>query len=176
MKTTTRGALAALTTILSLAGSAPLAATQGDGGPDEPSAREAERLEEEAAALASFPHRWNEVVDLYRKAADVRPEGDPKALWDLRQAGRIAYYVGREETAVRILRRAGDTALAFGDVVSAANLFLDAAWVAHRRGDAPTVQTLKERARRLARSPLLDGADGTALRQRLAPEAVGGGL
>jgi len=135
----------------------------------------AEALEREAEALVDFPHRWNEVVELYRKAADARPEGDPRGSWDLRQAGRIAYYVGKPGRALRILRRAADTALEYGDVVSAANLYLDAAWVAQRQGQGDRAVELRSRAERLARSPLLPAEDGAALQDRIepAPEVTG---
>lgn len=53
----------------------------------------------------------------------------------------------------------GELALEYGDLTTATGSFLDAAWIAQRRGQGTVARNLVSRARRLAHSPLIDAQD-----------------
>ena len=96
--------------------------------------------------------RWKAAAEMYRRAADLRGEGDIKSADNLRVAGYIHYYEGGFQTAVTTLRRAGEAYLALGDVERAAEAFIDGAWVAGRSGMLSEALTLRERGLLLTRS------------------------
>ncbi|MCY4400443.1 MAG: hypothetical protein OXE96_14055 [Gemmatimonadetes bacterium] len=99
--------------------------------------------------------RWDRAASLFRRAADLRPAGDPVAVQDLIQAARLSFYTGDEGRAVRDFEAAGQRAVAMGDVIVAANAFADAAWVANTRGFGARAHDLLNRAQLLATSPLI---------------------
>lgn len=163
MKTWTRGVGVALAAMVMSAGvaSAQYAAPAETG--TDPEVTELERRAQEAT---SEFEDWGKASRLYRRAAELR-DGDPSAASHFRLAGLLAYYSGHESDAVDDLRRAGETALEWGDLRSAARSFLDAAWVAKADGDGADAFQLAQRAERLARSPLLEAQDRAALLRRI---------
>ncbi len=99
--------------------------------------------------------QWDRAASLFRRAADLRPAGDPVAVHNLIQAARLSFYEGDEAQAVRDFEAAGQRAIAIGDVIVAANAFADAAWVANTRGFGARAHELLSRAQLLANSPLI---------------------
>ena len=139
--------------------------------PADRSADEAADLVRQADAALEGKSDWGRAAILYRQAAELSVD-EPIAADHHRHAGLLAFYAGREGQAVDQLTRAAETALAWGDVVSAAQSFLDAAWVAHEDGNNGKALDLAQRAERLARSPLMARADRAQLMQRIAePQA-----
>ncbi len=148
-----------------------LAIALGAGGAEaqttaEVSITEVEALEANAHAYLVDLSKWERAARLFRRAADLRPEGDPAATEDLIYAARLSYYEGNERQAVRDFEAAGQRALAVGDVIVAANAFTDAAWIAQHRGYGERALALLSRAELLSRSPLIPEDERTHLRAR----------
>lgn len=113
------------------------------------------QLETRARVLIDTPAKWPEAARMLEEAAGLRTADDVRAVDDLIIAA-AAHRWARERTAGRATYvRAGERALALGDVVRAANAFLCAAVIAHEQKDAAGAWELKTRAERLAQSPLL---------------------
>ncbi len=146
--------------LVALGTAAPAAARSGGG---EAAALEARAMELEGAG----PSRWEDAASLYRKAAELREAGDAQAVQDLMRSGRLAWYRGKGHRAVSDLERAGDRALAFGDVLNAATAYLDAGWIANRVGDASRAYDLTLKGQQLSRSPLLGAVDRRNLQERV---------
>lgn len=125
-------------------------------------------LVEEAEALTLERETFDRAADRYREAADLY--GDLNAVEPLRMAARLAYYTGDHSRAYRDFVEAGETALAFGDVVRAASSFLDAAWIAREKDQSAQAVALLSRAEKLAQSPLIATADRRALTGRIAEQ------
>ena len=127
---------------------------------------EIEAIEMDAMARLANLREWDRAAALFRRAAELRPAGDPTAAEDLIYAARLSFYEGNERQSVRDFESAGNRALAMGDLVVAANAFADAAWVAHNRGYNEWALTLINRARLLSNSPLLPDDERMHLRSR----------
>jgi hypothetical protein len=131
------------------------------------STSEATRLEADALSLSESPSDLGKAADLFRQAAGLRPAGDPTAVKDLIQAGRFSFYSGKRDRALKDFAAAAETALRFGDVLAAAESFLDAAWVAMQVSDGAQALHYAVRARQLAASPQLREDDRARLLSRL---------
>ena len=129
-------------------------------------AAEIEALETRAQENLQELSDWGHAASLLRRAAALRPSGDPVAVEDLLQAARLSFYRGDEGHAVRDFEAAGQRALAIGDVIVAANAFADAAWVAESDGRNARALDLVSRARLLANSPLIPDDARDQLRNR----------
>lgn len=131
--------------------SVPAGATAQDGW----SQSRAEGMEAEARSLSDQRHKWDRAAWLYRSAASLRPQGDLVAVEDLQWAGKLAWYTGDAHQALTDLERAAERAMEGGDVFTAANLLIDAAWVATRNDDPEKASELSRRAQIQAASPVL---------------------
>ncbi|HEU4565003.1 MAG TPA: hypothetical protein VFS05_10160 [Gemmatimonadaceae bacterium] len=129
-------------------------------------ASKATKMEQQAEALRSHPRRWYEAARLYVRAAGLRGGSDPRATKDLQQAAHLYFALNELDSASTAMRRAGDAAMARGDVVLAADAYLNAAWVAGRDGDAPAMHDFLDRARALASSPLLTSDQRRSILER----------
>lgn len=132
----------------------------------EVSVTDVEVLEADAHAYLDDLSAWERAARLFRRAANLRSEGDPAATENLIYAARLSYYEGNERQAVRDFEAAGQRALEMGDVIVAANAFTDAAWVAQHRGYDERALALLSRAQLLSRSPLIPEDERTYLRGR----------
>ena len=132
-----------------------------------PAGEDPAELEAQARDYLGDMQRWGRAADLYRQAADLRAPSDPVAVANLKTAARLEFYNGSEKQALRDLEYAGQRALAIGDVVAAANAFVDAAWVAGTDGQGREARALVERAQLLALSPLISREDRTEIEKRL---------
>ena len=164
MKTTTKLGLGAALLAATLATPATLRAqtagpTAGQVEVDALRARASEESESRDGFL--------EASLLFRRAATL--QGDrPEAVEDLVRAATLAYYAGREGDAVDDLDRAAETALEWGDVLTAAEAWLDAAWVSWKRGDTEDAAAFATRAERLSHSPLIQREERRAILSRLS--------
>ncbi len=113
------------------------------------------RMEAEAEGLADQRHEWSKAAWLYRSAASLRPVGDLEAVDDLQMAGKLAWYTEDYSQALKDLEDAAERAMEGGDVFTAANLLVDAAWVATRTGKPAKAQELTRMAEVHASSPVL---------------------
>jgi len=116
---------------------------------------EAATLETDARDYLNDLTKWDRAATLFRRAAELRPQGDPAATEDLMYAARLSFYEGNERQAIRDFEAAGQRALAMGDVMLAANAFADAAWIAQHRGYGERAHALLGRAQLLSHSPLI---------------------
>ncbi len=128
-------------------------------------------LEARAWAMRDQMNRYPTAARLYREAADLRPDHDPQKVENLRQASRMSYYSNRPDQASRDAEAAARAALRRGDVVTAADAFVDAAWLAARAGKAAQFEHLVEEATLLAGSPLLAEVQREQLLRRLEEAA-----
>lgn len=141
-------------------------ATAGSAAPDALVAR--------ATAWIDDADRRDDAARLLVEAAELRPASDPRVAEELTAAARLFFYAGDHARAQRTMERAGETALANGDVVAAAHALLDAAWIAREHGTTMKVRENALRARRLMGSPLVDqGTRESVLRRiRSSPSLV----
>ena len=128
-------------------------------------------LEARAWAMRDLMDRYPNAARLYREAADLRPDHDPQKVENLRQASRMSYYSNRPAQASRDAEAAARAALRRGDVVTAADAYVDAAWLAARAGKAARFEHLVEEATLLAGSPLLAEVQREQLLRRLEEAA-----
>lgn len=123
-----------------------------------------EELAREATEdLKTFP----EAVKMYHEAAELRGES-PEAVQDLIQAAHLSFYLGDESAAIAGLAKAGRAARSWDDVLTAADAFLDAAWVAQDRGWARQAIRLAAEAEELSHSHLISSAHRHQILERIA--------
>ena len=127
----------------------------------------ADRLALKADSLSRILTEFKKAAKLYEASADARQAGDPKAFTHLRAAAFLRYDAGDKRAGLSLMEQAAQRAADLGDVISAANSYIDAAIVAAELNQAPRAQDLSRRAALLAKSPLLDGAQRTALLVRM---------
>jgi tetratricopeptide (TPR) repeat protein len=166
MKTQTRWTLAALAALL--VGVPGLEAQSTAPATDEAKRIAlAEQLEQQAQEATKEIKNFKKASSLYREAAKTL--GDhPDAANHLVQAGRLAYYTGDEGRAIEDFRTAGEQALEWGDVLVAAQSFLDAAWIAAEEERGAEAIELAQRAERLSSSPLIERQERASLLSRIA--------
>jgi hypothetical protein len=126
-----------------------------------------EDLEAQAQELFEVPKKYGEAVKLYVRAANMREAGDPVRVTDLVMASRLAYYAGKEERSAALMERAADEAHAAGDVVRAANAYIDASFLAREAGWELKVPELVKKAQLLTASPLIARSDREAILARI---------
>jgi hypothetical protein len=112
-------------------------------------------LEVEALKLHDSPDQYLRAADLYIEAAMLRRPADPLVVHNHRMAARLLFYAGDGVRAQITMEAAGQAALRTGDVVEAAQAFLDAAWLALRRNNVDEMTRLAESAELLMESPLV---------------------
>jgi hypothetical protein len=166
-----RIAAAAVAAFLGLAAAANAQTTgsQGNGSTaDAVNISRAEALEAQAAALFStFPFQFPRIARLFEKAAHLRAEDDPLRVHDLLFAGKMYHHGRRLGESRHNLTLAAETAMRYGELVTAAHAFLDAAFVALEQKDVETANRLAKRAECLSRSPLIAAGDVSSIRRRL---------
>ena len=122
----------------------------------------------EAAVAYVAAHRWRDAARLHRQSADLRAPDDPLAFRCLSDAAALAYAVNDRTGARNDMAEAAGQALARGDLSSAAQAYLDAAWIAQEQKNPRQVWELGHRAELLAASPLLAEPDRMAILQRIS--------
>ncbi|MEJ2547855.1 MAG: hypothetical protein P8125_08560, partial [Gemmatimonadota bacterium] len=90
-------------------------------------------LHQQAIDLYEFPERWGEAADLHRKAAENLPKNDAGQFFGYSRAALLYFYAGELAAARRSMEDAAEVAEATGDVLTAANAFVDAAFIAVMR-------------------------------------------
>jgi len=127
----------------------------------------AQELEARAWALRDLLDRRSKAAELYQDAAALRPDHDPKKVQNLREASRMHFYGDRADRAVQVAAEAARAALRQGDIMEAADAYVDAAWLSGRLGDATRTAEYLEEARLLKNSPLLADAQREGILRRL---------
>jgi len=128
---------------------------------------QAEKLERQAKDLFSQPERYGRAAKLLQRAAANREIGDPERIRDLHLASRLSYYKGDEGKALTLMQQSAAEALATGDVIAAANRYVDAAFLAKSAGQLEAAAEMVQKATLLAGSPLIDVAARTSILTRV---------
>jgi hypothetical protein len=128
----------------------------------------AEQLAAEAFSVAATPTQFRKAGRLYERAAAARSSMDPHSAVALRKAAVSHYYGGSTVKSAELMERSADRAIQFGDVVSAANSYLDAAFIVQGLRQGQRATDLARRAQLLTVSPLLSDAQRSALVARIA--------
>ena len=131
-----------------------------------PGAQRAAELESEASRLHNQPRRWAYAADLYLAAVQLREDEDPQAQENLVLAANLGYQTGDVAGTIAALESAASRTLASGDVVRAADIFADAAWVAQKAGLRIEQRRLTHRVAELADSSELTGAERNQILSR----------
>lgn len=124
-------------------------------------------LEARAWALRDLMDQRSKAAKLYREAAALRPDHDPKKVENLRQASRMHHYADRTDRAADDAAAAARVALRQGDLMEAAEAYMDAAWLSGRLGDETRTARYLEEARLLTNSPLLAQTQREEILRRL---------
>ena len=133
-----------------------------------PGALKAAELESEASSFHNQPSRWAYAADLYLAAVQLRADEDPQAQANLVLAANLSYETGDPTGAIAALESAGSRALAGGDIVRAAGIFTDAAWVANKARLRIDQRRLSLKVVELADSSELTRAERNQILSRLS--------
>jgi hypothetical protein len=125
------------------------------------------QLERQAAELYTSPKNFRRAADLLLKAADLRDVADPAKVKNQSLAARLFYYAGDKQRGMTVLEGAADHALSVGDVLVAAELYLDASYVAQELEQGEKVRALAEKTRLLMNSPLVDARERDRVLSRI---------
>jgi hypothetical protein len=132
----------------------------------EQSAR-ADALHAKAEQYAGSLRAYRKVARLHEEAAALRPSNDPQAFDCLRTAALLRYYSNDRRGGADAMERAAELATLRGDVIGAANAYIDAAVIAGELRQGPRMTALVEKADLLTTSPLLSDAQRLELRGRI---------
>jgi hypothetical protein len=124
-------------------------------------------LQEQAVALHAQPARAVEAARLHKASAALRNANDPEAVQSLAMAAHLFGYAKRPIEARRTMEEAADRALAMGDVVRAAQAYVEASFFADKQKNRVETQRLGRKALLLAGSPLLPVDQRNAIMKRI---------
>jgi hypothetical protein len=163
------GVLVSLTTVLApAAAQQPLSTVEVHAARTASEIARADTLEAKARAMYSTPRWYREAARLHRRAAMIRGS-DPSAVASFRSAAWLYSVAGSNGIARTMMERAAERATAVGDVESAANSYIDAAFLAIASSREEQVPRLLSQTRAVLSSPLL-----TEDRRRSILQRVGG--
>jgi hypothetical protein len=109
-------------------------------------------LHQTAISLYEFPSFWETAADLHKQAADNLPRNDAGQFFGYSRAAILYFHAGEFDDARRVMEDAAEVAEATGDVFTAANTFVDAAFIAIAEGYAGKKREFVRAARELADS------------------------
>jgi hypothetical protein len=118
-------------------------------------ASKADRMEAKAASYYSNPKRWADAARLFERSASLRAPTDVRAAKGYERAAHVYFAMRDMESSRSAMLRAADRAQTVGDVLGAADAYLDAAWLSGQLGDSRAMEDMTVRARALASSPLI---------------------
>ncbi|MEX1184519.1 MAG: hypothetical protein WEF86_15015 [Gemmatimonadota bacterium] len=116
---------------------------------------QANALQQEAEALFDDSREWKRAARLMEQSAELRSESDPGAYEQMAYAARLRWAAGDRNGAKKAFERAGELALARGEIADGARAYIDAAFAASAVGRAPEARKLITFAEGLAQSPQL---------------------
>jgi hypothetical protein len=131
-------------------------------------------LHQQAIDLYEVPERWGEAGDLHRQAAENLTKNDAGQFFGYSRAALLYFYAGELPEARRAMEDAAEVAAATGDVLTAANAFVDAAFIAVAEGYDGKRREFVLDARELLDSGVLSEADRELILSRIdgAPTAA----
>jgi hypothetical protein len=130
----------------------------------------ADRLDSRAVAYEQGGdiRRFGKAARLRERAAGLRAPDDPAGFKSLRMAAILRHGLGHLRHAGYLMERAGDQAIARGDVFNAATAYIDAAYIAADQRDGERTRDLVGRGTLLLHSPLLSEQQRGFLGTRVA--------
>ena len=133
-------------------------------------ASKADKLDARAEAYerSGLLRDFGRAARLREQAAALRAPEDSAGFRSLRRAAALRYGIGDNVAARDLMERAGDQAIARGDVFNAATAYIDAAYVAAAVREPERVRHLVTRGTLLMRSPLLTPEQRAALERTVA--------
>ncbi len=131
------------------------------------SAAHADELALRAESLSTQTNQFKRAAELFELSANARGVGDSRAVTCLRSAATLRYNSGNKRKGLGLMEKAGDRAIRLGDVVIAANAYIDAAVIAHELRQGARALELSQRAALLSKSPLLTADQRGALLERM---------
>jgi hypothetical protein len=133
---------------------------------------EANSLDERAVALYSKPGKWRKAAWMHEEAADRRAITDARAYHSLIMAGHL-YYAARDNgLAFEAMARGAERAAQIGDVMTAANAYVDAGLMAAEANRGEEIGEMARHAVALANSPLLSDEQRQAIVKRVGYSEV----
>lgn len=128
---------------------------------------QANSLRAQAIALYDAPARAAEVAKLHLEEVQHRAANDPLAVEALFMAAFFFKYAGRQFDARKTLEQVAERTLANGDVMEAAQAYLEAAGLAQAANQMSETRRLAEKASLLSDSPLLKLEQRTWIRNQI---------
>ena len=128
---------------------------------------EADALDRQAAERYGTPREWRTAARLHERAAALRGPADASASESLEMAAHLYRAAGDLGKARSAMERAASHAAARGDVVTAANAYVDAGLLALENGRDDQVATLARKAETIAYSPLLSELQRATIMNRV---------
>ena len=130
-------------------------------------------LHQVAMTLYEFPSFWELAADLHKQAADNLPRNDAGQFFGYSRAAILYFHAGEFDDARRVMERAARVAEATGDVYTAANTYVDAAFVAIAEGFAGKKREFVREARALAESECVTVGEKADILARIDGQPAG---
>ena len=124
-------------------------------------------LHQRAMDLYEIPARWAEAADLHRQAAEQLLDNDAGQFFGFSRASLLYFYAGETGQARKNMERAARVAEATGDILTAANAWVDAAFIAVADGYAGKTREFVREARLLADADVVSEEARAALLARI---------
>ena len=129
-------------------------------------------LEEKALALHGAPSRASEAAWLHKQAASLRDPADPAGVQQLAVAAHLFNYANRPFDARRTMEEAAERALGMGDLVRAAQAYVEATFLAKAQNNRSEMNRLGRKALLLTHSPRLTPEERRLLTNRIGSDPV----
>jgi hypothetical protein len=141
-----------------------LAARTAPAQTDQAVARaQAVALEKQAESWLGVPKKWSKLARSLERAAEIRGPDDPRAVRDLMMAAAARVSAHNHLAARTAFTQGAEWALGLGDVENAANGYMRASLMSIELKDFASARALRDKAERLARSPLLTEGQRAAI-------------
>ncbi len=124
-------------------------------------------LHQVAISLYELPSFWELAADLHKQAADNLPRNDAGQFFGYSRAAVLYFHAGEFDDSRRAMEDAAQVAVATGDVFTAANAYVDAAFVAIAEGFAGKKREFVREARELAESEWLTAEERADILARI---------
>jgi len=128
---------------------------------------EADELDRQAAERYGMPREWRTAARLHERAAGLRGPADARASESLEMAAHLYRAAGDPGKARAAMERSASHAAGRGDVVAAANAYVDAGLLALENGREDQVAALARKAETIAYSPLLSELQRATIMNRV---------
>jgi tetratricopeptide (TPR) repeat protein len=130
-------------------------------------------LHQVAISLYELPSYWELAGDLHKQAADNLPKNAAGQFFGYSRAAVLYFHAGEFDDARRSMEDAAEVAKATGDVLTAANAYVDAAFVAIAEGYAGKKREFVREAIELADSDWITAEEKADILARIEGAPAG---